>query len=354
MNPILSIQNISKKFTGNKQFAVRDFSIEVKKGEVVALLGESGCGKTTVLRMVAGFEMPDSGNILLDGVEVFGRSAFVEPEKRDVGIVFQDYALFPNKTVEQNLAFGLFRYDKDTRKKKISEVLEVCGLEDFTKRYPHQLSGGQKQRVALARALAPQPKVLLFDEPFSNIDTLRKAQMRADIGKILRQTQTTSIFVTHDTRDVLSLADRVAVIKEGICQQVGSPVEVYRNPVNSYVARFFGKTNLIDASPVIGGFQTPMGFISSKKDLHHIQSKVLLSLRPEDFELCNPDAYGCFKGKIIKDQYLGSTRELTLAVTDCADCGAELLLYVDQSVKLEDAFCSFRQKTEREPIILQN
>ncbi|HSV88818.1 MAG TPA: ABC transporter ATP-binding protein [Bacteroidales bacterium] len=354
MKSLLVISNLSKKFAGNKRFAVLDFSITVNNGEIVALLGESGCGKTTILRMISGFELPDRGSIVLDGVEVSGDNVFMKPEKRGVGIVFQDYALFPNKTVEQNIAFGLFRFDKQTQKLRIAGALELCGLEEFTKRYPHQLSGGQKQRVALARALAPHPKVLLFDEPFSNIDTLRKAQMRSDIGKILRQTQTTAIFVTHDTRDALSLADRISVIKEGECQQTGTPAYIYRNPVNSYVASFFGKTNLFDATPVPGGFQTPFGFISSKRENQCSKSRVLLSLRPEDFELCNPGALGCFRGKVVKDHYLGSIRELTLEVCDCEGHNPELLLYVDQGLKLEDAFCNFRQKNDCEPGILEN
>jgi len=353
MTPLLKISHVSKKFPGNKRPAVHDFSLEVNKGEIVALLGESGCGKTTILRMVSGFEIPNSGSVILDGVEVAGDHRFVAPERRGVGIVFQDYSLFPNKTVEQNIAFGLFRFHKNIQKQRILDVLEVCGLEDFTKRYPHQLSGGQKQRVALARALAPQPKVLLFDEPFSNIDTLRKSQMRSEIGKILRQTQTTSIFVTHDTRDVLSLADRVSVIKEGVCQQTGTPADVYRYPVNTYVARFFGKTNLFDAVPAPGGFQTPMGLINSKNNNRVPNSKVLLSIRPEDFELCSPGTDGCFRGRVVNDLYMGSIREITLNVCDCAEQNPELLLYVGQDLKISGDYCFFRQKEDCEPGILE-
>ncbi|HAJ99681.1 MAG TPA: hypothetical protein DCM62_06630 [Bacteroidales bacterium] len=352
MNPLLAISHISKKFAGNKRFAVHDFSIEVNKGEIIALLGESGCGKTTILRMISGFEAPDKGSIILAGQEVVGDHVFVAPNKRGVGIVFQDYALFPNKTVEQNIVFGLSNFDKQSRKQKLMDAIAVCGLDEFTQRYPHQLSGGQKQRVALARALAPQPKVMLFDEPFSNIDTLRKMQMREDIGKILRETQTTAIFVTHDTRDVLSLADRVAVLKEGVCQQIGTPSGVYRKPVNSYVARFFGKTNLFDALPVPGGFQTPMGLIHSKNHSQLSTSKVQLSIRPDDFELCSPDASGCFKAKVLNDQYMGSTRELTLNVCDCSDSNFEILLNVSQDVCIDDRVCFFRQRKDSEPGIL--
>lgn len=354
MPPLLTISHISKKFPGNRRPAVDDFSLEVNEGEIVALLGESGCGKTTILRMVSGFEVPDWGSIVLGGVEVAGDHGFLAPERRGVGIVFQDYALFPNKTVEQNIAFGLFRFNKNLQKQRILDVLEVCGLEEYTKRYPHQLSGGQKQRVALARALAPQPKVLLFDEPFSNIDTLRKSQMRSEIGKILRQTQTTSIFVTHDTRDVLSLADRVSIIKEGVCQQTGTPADVYRYPVNAYVAQFFGKTNFLDAISVPGGFQTSMGLINSKNSVHLPKSKVLLSIRPENFELCSPGTDGCFKGKLVNDHYMGSIREITLNVCDCAGQNPELFLYVGQDLKISGEYCFFRQKDDCEPGILES
>jgi len=352
MEPILTISNVYKKFRGNSTYAVHDFSLTVNEGEIMALLGESGCGKTTILRMIAGFETPDSGTIRLAGLEIVGDKIFVEPEKRGVGIVFQDYALFPNKTVKQNVAFGLFALGKDERNKRVDEALRTCGLEGFEERYPHQLSGGQRQRVALARALAPRPKVLLFDEPFSNIDTLRKAQMRADIGKILRQTKTTAIFVTHDTRDVLSLADHVAVIKEGECQQAGTPSQVYRHPVNSYVARFFGKTNLLEGDPVPGGFQTNVGFVFSKFPRKCNKQRVLLSLRPEDLEVCSPGHAGCFFGKIMTDNFLGNTRELTVQTSNNAGKVSEILLYLSPEVTIDGEYCTFRQKDGCEPGIL--
>ena len=354
MEPILSIRNISKRFSGNNRFAVKDFSLEVRKGEIVALLGESGCGKTTILRIISGFEDIDSGQIILDGVEVAGNNAFIEAEKRGVGIVFQDYALFPNKTVEQNIAFGLYKLPNQNRIKRVQDALILCGLEGLEKRYPHQVSGGQKQRVALARALAPRPKMILFDEPFSNIDTLMKAQMRTDIGKILRQTETTAIFVTHDTRDVLSLADNVAVIREGVLQQIGKPSEVYRNPSNSYVARFFGKTNLLKATSVPGGFQTSLGFLSSDQACEKNNSRVLLSVRPDDFEVCNPNTNNCFMGKVIHDNYMGNIRELTLEVPNPGGQQTELLLNVAQELKIEGAVCCFRQKSNCDPGILEH
>jgi iron(III) transport system ATP-binding protein len=236
---ILKLNNISKRFTGNREAVLKNFSIEVAHGEVLAILGESGCGKTTLLRVIAGFETPDSGEVWLNGRVVSSDSVFQEPERRGVGIVFQDYALFPHKTVLENIVFGLFRLPRQQQLEKARAMMELTGLTGLQDRYPHQVSGGQKQRVALARALAPEPGIILFDEPFSNVDIPLRRQIRNDIQKILQKTGVTALFVTHDIRDVMSLANRLVVMKDGQIIQCASPEKIAEAPVNEYTASFF-------------------------------------------------------------------------------------------------------------------
>lgn len=241
----LEIKKLGKKFKGASDWAVSEFNLNVEQGHIVALLGESGCGKTTILRMIAGFELPDQGTISLNGKIVAGEGYFLEPQQRQVGIVFQDYALFPHKTVWQNILFGLHRLSKKQAQQCTEEIIALSGLQGLEQRFPHQLSGGQKQRVALARALAPRPELILFDEPFANIDSMRKNQMRDDISQIIRKTSATAIFVTHDTKDVMTIADQVVVMQKGKTLQWGTPQEIYNQPVNNYVSDFFGKSNFL-------------------------------------------------------------------------------------------------------------
>jgi iron(III) transport system ATP-binding protein len=246
---ILQTINLAKKYSQAKDFAVHNFNLEIEKGEIVAITGESGCGKTTLLRLIAGLEVPNSGSISIYNQLVADDQTWVKPEKRKVGMVFQDYALFPHLTVQENIAFGL---QKDIDKKQlINELLALVGLETYEKRYPHELSGGQQQRVALARALAPSPTVLLLDEPFSNLDEVLKEQVREELHQIIRQSNMTTLLVTHDTKDALTMADRIAVMKKGILQQCSSPQQLYEKPTNEYAASFFGKINIIDKQNLI-------------------------------------------------------------------------------------------------------
>ncbi len=241
---ILQTINLAKKYSQATDFAVQDFNLNIEKGEIVAITGESGCGKTTLLRLIAGLEVPNSGSISIYNQLVADTKTWVKPEKRKVGMVFQDYALFPHLTVQENIAFGLQKgIDK---KQRINELLVLVGLEGYEKRYPYELSGGQQQRVALARALAPSPAVLLLDEPFSNLDETLKEQVREELHQIIRQSNMTTLLVTHDTKDALTMADRIAVMKRGILQQCSSPQQLYEKPANEYVAKFFGKINIID------------------------------------------------------------------------------------------------------------
>ena len=236
---MLKIRGLTKRFSGSGSYAVKDFSLSVERGEIVSLLGESGCGKTTILRMVAGFETPSAGEIWLNGKLVFDNQTFVEPESRGVGIVFQDYALFPHMTVLQNIIFGLFRMSKQQQLEKAAVIMKLTGLTGLERRYPHQISGGQKQRVALARAMAPEPAIILFDEPFSNLDTTLRKKMRYEIKDIIQKAELTAIFVTHDTRDAIILSDKVFVLKDGLTVQTGKPMDIAMRPENDYISGLF-------------------------------------------------------------------------------------------------------------------
>lgn len=340
---ILQLKNIGKKFTGSQEWAVKDFNLEVSQGEIVALLGESGCGKTTILRMIAGFEVPNTGSIVINGETVVGPGVLVEPQQRKVGIVFQDYALFPHKTVWENILFGLFRLKKDEAKEKAEMIMDLCGLTGLDKRYPHQLSGGQKQRVALARAMAPEPKIILFDEPFSNLDSMRKNKMRDDIRHIIHNTGATAVFVTHDTKDVLAIADKVSVMRQGTSLQTDAPQSVYNFPVNPYVADFFGKTNLIRARVTREGFHTHLGLIKAENLPHDNHSEVTLSIRPEQFHI-SPTHHGCCCGDVISERFLGEYTEVTCRVRSADGEFQEVVLYASPHFSCEDRKCYFRPK----------
>jgi iron(III) transport system ATP-binding protein len=260
---MLSINNLSITYPNALQPALQEVSLDVNKGELVAIIGESGCGKTTLLRLIAGLEVPQKGSISIGNRVVASPSEWIKPEKRKIGMVFQDYALFPHLNVAENVRFGLTG-DKIEQRQRIGEVLELVGLTGYEKRYPHQLSGGQQQRVAIARALAPRPELLLLDEPFSNLDELLKDQVRDELFDLLDTLDITTLFVTHDTRDTLATADKIAVLKNGILQQYGHPRELYYKPENEYVAIFLGKANILSVtdgavlqSPV-GDFVKPM------------------------------------------------------------------------------------------------
>ncbi|HET9920453.1 MAG TPA: ABC transporter ATP-binding protein, partial [Ktedonobacteraceae bacterium] len=235
----LELENVIKRF--GQATAVDDITLAVEQGEFLTLLGPSGCGKTTILRMVAGFETPSSGNILLDGDDITNRSA----SKRPMGMVFQSYALFPHMTAAQNIAFGLTikHTPKDASERRVSELLELVGLSDKGRNYPHQLSGGQQQRVALARALAVQPKVLLLDEPLSALDAKVRVSLRNEIRRIQQQLKMTAIYVTHDQEEALAISDRIAVMAHGHIEQLGPPEEIYSSPQSLFAATFVGNSN---------------------------------------------------------------------------------------------------------------
>lgn len=239
MNSMVEYQKVSKTYPNGTRAAVDQVELSVGNGEIMAFVGESGCGKTTLLRLVAGLEMPDTGAILLGGQTVAGSYHWVPPEKRGVGLVFQGGALFPHLTVGKNIAYGLHGSSRSERGRKVSEMLFLVGLPQYEKRFPHELSGGERQRIALARALAPEPKVILLDEPFSNLDRCLRCTLRDEVRRILKEVGTTSIIVTHDTDDALIMGDRVAVFREGKLEQIGDKENVRSQPVSDYCARLF-------------------------------------------------------------------------------------------------------------------
>lgn len=241
-SPEIRLVDVTKRF--DAVGAVNGVSLELQRGELLALLGPSGCGKTTTLRLIAGFERLDAGQIEIGGEPVAGPRLHLPPERRRVGMVFQEYALFPHLDVTQNVAFGLHGYSGN-RLNRIGQVLEMVGLSHLQTRMPHELSGGEQQRVALARALAPKPHVVLLDEPFSNLDAGLRQRVRSDVRTILREADATAIFVTHDQEEALSLVDQVAVMLGGIVQQVASPHQLYHQPATRAVADFIGAANFL-------------------------------------------------------------------------------------------------------------
>ncbi|MGK7873681.1 MAG: ABC transporter ATP-binding protein [Xenococcaceae cyanobacterium] len=248
---ILHLEHVSKQFPSNPTPAVANVSFNLEQGDLLGLLGPSGCGKTTLLRIVAGFEKPSTGTVELAGRLVAGSDCWVPPEQRNTGMVFQDYALFPHLTIAENIAFGLQRKsDRPTRKQikqRVSEVLVLVGLAGLEKRYPHELSGGQQQRVALARALAPQPALILLDEPLSNLDVQVRQRLRHEVRHILKATGTSAIFVTHDQEEALAISDKIAVMRSGQLEQLGTPEEIYAKPASRFVAEFVTQANFLTA-----------------------------------------------------------------------------------------------------------
>ncbi|MBF8982388.1 ABC transporter ATP-binding protein [Lutibacter sp. B2] len=223
----VKIKNLDFKYKNGKEKTIKDFSIEIEKGEIISIFGESGSGKSTMLRLIAGLEVPSNGLVEIDNKIIIDNNTFIVPEKRGVGMVFQDYALFPHMTVGGNIKFGLKNIDRIQKNNRVKEVLELVNLEDFKDRYPHELSGGQQQRVAIARALAPNPSLLLLDEPFSNLDEHLQEKIRKELKKIIKHIGITSIFVTHDKNDSKAIADRVVILKEGEIIKVGNPKELF-------------------------------------------------------------------------------------------------------------------------------
>ncbi len=282
---IIGIYDVVKNLGAEQVRAVDDLSIEVNKGEIITLLGPSGCGKTTTLRLIAGFEAPNSGEILLDGIRVAGKKTFIPPEKRNVGIVLQEFALFPHLNVRKNIAFGLRDLSKAEAEERIKSMIELTGLQGLEERYPYQLSGGQQQRVALARALTPSPLIVLFDEPFASIDPDLRSRMRTDLKLILKKAGVTAVFVTHDQEEAFLIADRIAVMNKGKIHQIGTPMQVYHNPQDRFVAEFVGHADFIPGRISSTNIVTEIGEFPLKNNVVEEGSEVTVMLRPADIDI---------------------------------------------------------------------
>lgn len=245
-NEILKLDQITKHFGDTE--VLNGINLSIQQGEFITLLGSSGCGKTTTLRIIAGLESPDSGRVLLEGKDV----TFYEPNKRDVNTVFQNYALFPHMDVETNIGYSLKlkRINKETIKKRVQESLELVQLNGYGKRMPHELSGGEKQRVAIARAIINQPKVLLLDEPLGALDLQLRRNMQVELKKLQTHLGITFLYITHDQEEAINMSDRIAVMRDGVFEQIGTPSEVYDRPKTSYVAQFVGMANIINGSVI--------------------------------------------------------------------------------------------------------
>ncbi len=326
MSSFIKLKNITKLFHQTSQPAVNDINIEIEQGEIITLLGPSGCGKTTTLRMLAGFEQPTSGTIQIGDQIVFDDRRFVPPEKRGIGMVFQDYALFPHLTIEKNVMFGLNKWSTKEKKLRVKEVLELVGLENYGSRYPNELSGGQQQRVALARALAPRPHVVLMDEPFSNLDAGLREKMRYDVTTILRKANTTAIIVTHDQKDAFAVSDRVVVMNEGIIQQVATPREMYRCPKNCFVAQFVGKTNLLTGTicPDLKHVETNIGKVCLPNQVDQKLDNVKVSIRPEG---CRLVEQGRYTGKVERVTYSGEYQEVEVRLNSNELDSGPMIIY---------------------------
>lgn len=318
--------------------AVDSLSFEVRKGEVYTILGPSGCGKTTTLRLAAGFEKPDRGRISISGRVVAAPDCWVPPEKRGVGMVFQNYALFPHLDVMNNVSFGLKGLPAGSKAGRAGDFIELVGLTGYEKRFPHELSGGQQQRVALARALCPGPEVILLDEPFSNLDTDLKDQMRGELKNIIRATGCTAVLVTHDQKDALAISSRIMVMRSGSVQQVGDPRSVYLSPANEFVAAFIGRSNLITGRVKPGSkfLITEVGEISCNPDQLKGRGVVRLSVRPEGFRLAGD---GNISGRVKSVNYLGSDLECLVEVPGSDGKLKDLLIRIDprKSISAGDA-----------------
>ena len=302
MTPLLTVESITKRFADTP--VVKDVSFTVYPGEIFALLGPSGCGKTTTLRIIAGFEQADAGTISMAERSLANDSVYVPPESRGIGFVFQDYALFPHKNVLDNVAFGLRKVPKKTRRERALEVLDMVGMTDLHARLPHHLSGGEQQRVALARSIIARPKLLLLDEPFSSLDPGLRQTTRDEVRALLKSEGISAVLVTHAQEEALSFAERLAVMKDGTVEQIGTPEVVYRQPKTAYVADFLGQTNFVNAYVKDGIAETPFGRVAVEGT---ITGEMLLSIRPECLTMMSPDAGngGMKDGRVVGQAFKG-------------------------------------------------
>lgn len=334
----LTFENISHSY--GSEFSLYDINLVIEPGEVVCLLGHSGCGKTTLLRVAAGIEGQKTGRVLINDREMAGERIFVPPEKRGVGLMFQDYALFPHMTLLANVMFGLTNLPSKEAKKEARLALARVGLEHYAEDYPHALSGGEQQRVALARAIAPRPSVLLMDEPFSGLDQRMRTQVRGETIALLRETRATCIIVTHDPEEAMRMADRIVLMRAGRIVQIGSSYDLYNYPADLFAARFFSELNELEFAAKGGSIETPFGQfeISDVPDGESVD----ICIRFSAVKL-NNDSNG-LKGRVISNRFLGIVDLVEIAVqglekpifartrqTSCFPVGSEVGVEIERN-----------------------
>jgi iron(III) transport system ATP-binding protein len=340
----ISVERVSKRY--GQVTAVRDLSLQVRDREFMTLLGPSGCGKTTLLRLIAGFVAPDDGVIRVDGLAVSSADAVVPPERRGMGMVFQNYAIWPHKTVYENVAFGLEvrRVERSSARDRVARVLELVNLAGLEPRFPSELSGGQQQRVALARSLVVEPKILLLDEPLSNLDAKLRERMRWELKELQRRTGITFVYVTHDQAEAMALSDRVAVLHGGALLQVGPPREVYARPATREVADFMGLVNLIPARVVRGALADCLVSIAGCEPVPvsvptrlETGTSVQVAIRPESLRLtvdgtaAADAAHGTLRGKVAELTFLGNLIDCHMELDD----GTRVRVQADPEASLQ-------------------
>ncbi len=303
MSCALSIQDLTCKYDQNTT-VLESLSLEVEHGEIVCLLGASGCGKTTLLKAIAGLLPLSSGAMSLNCMTIDDGENWTPPEQRNIGMIFQDYALFPHLTVEQNVAFGLKGCSAEEKRSKVAEMLELVHLQDFGERYPHQLSGGQQQRVAIARSLAYKPDLLLLDEPFSNIDTQVRHELIGEIRKIFKKQGVTAIFVTHSREEAFAFADKMAVMNHGVIEQYGTAGELYYKPSSKFVADFLGGGSYLAAKRISESeFSTELGVVEAQAQQHiELEANCELLLRPQHVQIAATEESSV---TVLEQQFMG-------------------------------------------------
>ena len=313
----LILQGVSYHYNGTK--VIHDLDLTVGKDEIVCLLGASGCGKTTTLKAIAGLIEAKQGSIFIDGKLVSDEQSFVSPEHRNIGMMFQDYALFPHLTVANNIAFGLSKMSKAQKQQRVDEMLKLVHLIGCADRFPHQLSGGQQQRVAIARALAYKPSLLLLDEPFSNIDTQVRFELIADIRRIIKATQVSAVFVTHSKEEAFAFSDTLAIMHRGKIEQQGTPEQLFAAPCSKEVAEFLGQGIYLSAEVLTATeYKTPFGLVESYIESKHDVSVGLIYVRPHQIELVADNQSDKFskRATIISRRFIGSAYVYSLVIDE--------------------------------------